>query len=66
MTLNDAMRALEEARASLLDAKLSMTRLQEIGAVSDELRQATAQLMDGVHDVEAKLAQQVSDEMEHV
>lgn len=66
MTLNDAMRALEAARASLLDAKLSMTRLQEMGAVSEELRQATAQLMDGVHDVEARLAQQVSDEMEHV
>jgi hypothetical protein len=64
MTLNDAMRALEEARASLLDAKLSMNQLHEMGAVPDDLREATSRLMDGVHSVEARLAQQVGEQME--
>lgn len=64
MTLNDAMRALEAARSSLLDAKLSMNQLHDMGAVSEELREATSRLMDGVHNVEARLAEQVGEEME--
>lgn len=66
MTLNDAMRSLEEARNSLRDAKHSMTALSASGAVADELRQATTELMDGVHEVEAALAQQFSDDREAV
>jgi hypothetical protein len=62
MTVNDAMRALEEARSSLRDAKHSMTHLQEIGEVSDELRQATSRLMDGVTNVESELARHVSED----
>jgi hypothetical protein len=56
------MRALEEARSSLRDAKHSMTHLQEIGEVSDELRQATSRLMDGVTNVESELARHVSED----
>lgn len=66
MTLNDAMRSLEEARNSLREAKHSMTALSASGAVADELRQATTDLMDGVHEVEAALAQQFSDDREAV
>lgn len=66
MTLNDAMRSLEEARNFLRDAERSMTALSASGEVTDELRRATTNLMDGVHEVESRLAQQFSDEREAV
>lgn len=66
MTLNDAMRSLEEARSNLRDASQSMSELSASGAVADELRQATTSLMEGVHQVESALAQQFSDDREAV